>query len=102
MRTLTLAAVLAALSLPAAAQQPPRCAPREMALDGLASKYHEAPAMHAVTSQGGILEVLLSDDGATWTLLFTLPNGLSCMAAEGQGWAMRPFARAPAALGNPS
>lgn len=99
MRYITLAAALVAFPIAASAQ--PKCGPRDVVLPGFAAKFGEAPAMHGVSSQGHVFELLLSDDGASWTLLVTLPNGMSCLAAEGSAWTMAPFAPS-APPGNPS
>ena len=38
-----------------------------------------------LASNGGVLEVLSSTSGSTWTILVTMPNGVSCMIAAGEG-----------------
>jgi hypothetical protein len=40
----------------------------------------------ALTSAGTLLEVLTADDGATWTIIVSRPDGLSCVVAAGQNW----------------
>jgi hypothetical protein len=30
--------------------------------------------------------VLTSDDGATWTIIVSMPNGMSCLLAAGEDW----------------
>jgi hypothetical protein len=52
----------------------------------LASKYKEAPVAVGVTNTGGLVEVLSSGDGATWTIIITTPEGWSCLVAYGEGW----------------
>ena len=52
----------------------------------LAQKYGEAPVAIGVTSGGGLVEILTSGDGATWTIIVSGPNGTSCMVAAGEGW----------------
>ena len=42
-------------------------------------------------NNGGVLEVLSSEKGS-WTILVTMPNGVSCMLATGQSWeALKPM-----------
>ncbi len=77
--------MLAACATTAAAQQVP-CAPRDGVLSHLESKYGEVPVAVGVTSAGGLVEVLTTGDGLTWTIIVTLPNGISCMVAAGEGW----------------
>lgn len=62
------------------------CVPRSDVLAHLAKKYHEAPVAIGVTSAGALVEVLTTGDGATWTIIVTGPNGLSCLVAAGEGW----------------
>ena len=73
------------LSFPAYAQQP-NCDARDKALAFLAQKYQEAPVAMGVTTTGGLIEVVTSKDGSTWTLLVTAPNGQSCLVAAGEAW----------------
>jgi len=62
------------------------CANRDLVLRQLASKYEEAPVAIGLTSAGGIMELLTSDKGRTWTLIVTRPDGLACLFAAGEGW----------------
>ncbi len=62
------------------------CAPRASVLGQLAAKYNEAPIAIGVTSQGGLVEVLTTPDGRTWTIIVSSPDGMSCLVASGEGW----------------
>ncbi len=77
--------MLAACATPAAAQ-PTLCNDRADVLAHLANKYSEAPVAIGVTNGGGLVEVLATGDGSTWTIIVTLPNGTSCLVAAGEGW----------------
>ncbi len=79
-------AAAAAFFIPAPAQGAPGCAPRAEALAHLAKQYRERRIAVGVSDGGGLVEVLASPDGATWTILVTAPNGISCVAAAGEGW----------------
>ncbi len=68
-----------------ASAAPQACAKRTDAVTHLASKYEEAPVAIGIANNGGVLEVLSSDKGS-WTILVTMPNGVSCMLATGQSW----------------
>ena len=46
----------------------------------------EKQAATAMTSAGTLLEVLTADDGSTWTIIVSRPDGLSCVVAAGQNW----------------
>jgi len=62
------------------------CDQRANIIGGLAEKYREAPVAIGVTSTGGMVEVLTTGDGATWTIIVSNPNGTSCLIAAGEGW----------------
>lgn len=97
MRSLTLptgismmhAAVLVLVSTAAAAQtgaltEP--CGPRSTVVKNLAEQYQESPIAIGVTSGGGLVEVLSSSDGETWTIIVSTPEGVSCLITAGEGW----------------
>ena len=71
-------------ALPAAAQ--PACAERNTVLDHLSAKYSEAPVALGLANNGGVIEVLTTNNGSTWTIIITMPNGKACMIAAGEGW----------------
>jgi hypothetical protein len=81
---LTLVPVLTLASIEAAAQT--ACSPRSDVVGHLAKKYGEAPVAIGVTNKGGLVEVLTTGDGNTWTIIVSQPNGTSCMVAAGEGW----------------
>ena len=86
--TMIAAAVLLG-SLGALAQtqaQAQQCDQRNKVLGHLAQKYKEAPIAIGVTSSGGIVEVLTTGHGETWTIILSNPNGTSCLIAAGEGW----------------
>ena len=55
-------------------------------LDLLANKYKEAPVAAGVTNTGGLVEVLSTGKGDTWTIIITTPKGMSCLVAAGEAW----------------
>ena len=83
--SMMLAAILAVVSTAALAQSGP-CGPRSTVVEALAEEYQEAPVAVGVTSGGGLVEVLSSSDGETWTILVSTPGGLSCLIVAGEGW----------------
>ena len=77
----------AALLIPATAMAAPMaCSPRQDVLSQLADKFKEAPVAVGLANNGGLLEVLTAGDGATWTIIITMPNGVSCLVAAGESW----------------
>lgn len=91
---LAAAAFLSAPETTARAQTPgqaQQCDQRAKVIGHLAQKYQEAPVAIGVTTSGGIVEVLTSGDGSTWTIILSNPNGTSCLVAAGEGWRALPF-----------
>ena len=62
------------------------CESRDAVLKFLNTKYSEAPVAMGVAKNGGLVEVLTSGAGSTFTIIITRPNGTTCMVAAGQGW----------------
>ncbi len=96
-----LAAVLAAAPAPApapaAAAAQDRCAERRTVVAFLADAYGEAPVGRGVANNGGPIEVFAAADGATWTILITMPDGAACMVAAGHSWERLPESQIPGA-----
>lgn len=94
----TIAGILAAGLIGAAALLPVGSASaqttwieRAEIVDKLAGQYAEAPVAMGLASSGGVIELFTSADGATWTLVLTMPDGLSRMVAAGEGWTTVPI-----------
>ncbi len=71
----------------ASAQVP--CTQRTEIVTELAGKYKEVPVAIGVTSKGHLVEVLSSENGRTWTIIVTTPDGMSCVVSVGEGWRTR-------------
>ena len=84
----TLALGLGFAFVSASAMAAPQCDERDTVLELLANKYKEAPVAIGVTNNGGLVEVLSTDNGGTWSIIVTTPNGMSCLVAAGEGWKM--------------
>lgn len=86
-KSLRLVPFALALVLPGVANaEPMACSSRNDVLAQLARDYKESPVGIGLASNGGLLEVLTSGDGATWTIIITMPNGTSCLMAAGESW----------------
>ena len=72
-------------SFPATAQQQ-RCTKRSDIVRHLANKFSEAPIAIGLSVSGGIIEVLSSEKGGSWTIIMTMPNGNTCVIAAGNSW----------------
>jgi hypothetical protein len=68
------------------------CAERERVLEFLSEHYQETPVAMGVANNGGLIEVVTTPDGATWTILITMPDGDTCMVAAGHDWERLPSA----------
>ena len=79
-----LTAILLLLAGPALAQES-SCGQRADVVGYLAANYSETPVGLGLTSDGNVLEVVVSRDG-TWTMIVTMPNGVSCAVAAGADW----------------
>ncbi len=97
---LAAAAILSAPETTAQAQSPAQspaqaqqCDQRARMIGHLARKYQEAPVAIGVTASGGMVEVLTTGDGGTWTIILSNPNGTSCLVAAGEGWRALRFDR---------
>lgn len=77
-------ALLAALVLPVQAQSLD-CAERGVFLKYFEDKYQERPVAHGVNSNGILFELLMSNDGKTWTFAGT-EDGVTCHLASGKDW----------------
>ena len=85
--------LIAISTMPVAAESPaapagglPPCGSRPEILKQLSSRFKEAPVALGLAKNGSVVEVLTSDDGETWTILVSQPNGSSCLVAIGEGW----------------
>ena len=83
MRAILIFALVAVFSYPANAQSV--CGPRAELVSKLSQKYSESPVAVGEESRGSVLEVLVSPSGS-WTILRTMPNGVSCLLAAGENW----------------
>lgn len=68
------------------AQSAPRpCGDRTELLKQLQQRHDETPRALGLSSDGGVLEVLVSPDGG-WTILVTYPKRPTCVVAVGEAW----------------
>ena len=63
-----------------------RCEQRRTVLKYLSLEYAETPIAMGVAENGGLIEVLTSRKGDTFTIIVTSPEGETCMVAAGQDW----------------
>jgi len=68
---------------------PPICSPRDHLLSWLQENFGEEPVGVGV-ADGSLVELLTSENGMTWTIILTSPNGISCMMTGGEAWRQIP------------
>jgi hypothetical protein len=61
------------------------CGDRDQILKRLAQRHDETPQALGLSSDGGVLEVLVSPSGG-WTILVTYPKRPTCVVAVGHAW----------------
>ena len=61
------------------------CGKRTKILNVLRKSYGEVPKFRALNHMGNVIEVLISKQ-QSWTVIVTLPNGLSCLVSAGRYW----------------
>ena len=88
MKALTIIAALALLAFGVfglsrtAHAQAANCGPHADVVAGLARNYRETVVAMGISSGGNMIEVFASDTGS-WTIIFTTPDGVSCLGASG-------------------
>ncbi len=90
-RCLALMATLAGLTVaqPAMAQRQ-ACGDRGQIIERLSVKYGETRQSMGLNHNNGMVEVFASADTGTWTILITMPTGMSCLMAAGENWEGQP------------
>lgn len=87
---LSLAATALILSIQTAAAQSAeaggQCAARDKVVSVLAAKYGETRHGIGLASNNTVMEVFASEKTGTWTITVTMPTGVTCMVASGQGY----------------
>jgi hypothetical protein len=87
--SLGLAAAPLAAATPAAADPltaQPACQSRDDISQLLTQRFDEVPTALGLQSNGHLIQVFVSKDGQTWTIVTTRPDGISCIVALGQHW----------------
>ena len=77
-------ALLLSVQAPASAQA--ACASHKEVTKALANGHSEEPVGIGLASTGNVVEVFSSSDGSTWSIVMTMPNGVSCLVSSGESW----------------
>lgn len=59
------------------------CGPTDEVYAGLSARWGEARISSGMDSRGANVEIFANVETGTWTLLATLPNGMSCQIGAG-------------------
>jgi len=86
--TLFVVFLIGSLSNPSAAQSPMACEVRDKITSTLKKDYAELPVSAGLDNAGRMIEVFASNEGS-WTILMTMPTGVSCLLATGENWVRR-------------
>ena len=81
----TIAVALMAVFLCSTANAQQFCGQRDAMLKAAEEKYKEVPRHRALSSDGAMIEVLVSEEG-TWTVVVSLPDGTACVRGSGAAW----------------
>ena len=78
--------LVSAITLVANGAQAAICGPHEKIVATLHKQYEELPTAVGISNSGRLLEILVHRDGASWTVLLTSPEGVSCVIDAGESW----------------
>ncbi|HQY44066.1 MAG TPA: hypothetical protein PK450_07800 [Paracoccaceae bacterium] len=82
----------------ARAEETPRCGPRAEIIAQLTGNWGEGRRATGLIGTSAVMELFVSDDTGTFSLLATLPDGRSCLIAAGDNFATL----APESPGDPA
>lgn len=73
---------------------PANCAARGVVVERLHEKFGETRRAVGLARNKALVEVFASAETGSWTIVVSLPNGLSCLVASGKSWEQLHEARA--------
>lgn len=71
------------LACSAASAQQQNCGPRDNVVQQLTERYGETRRSLGMSSQDTVVETWASDRTGSWSIIVTMPNGISCLVASG-------------------
>lgn len=82
------AAALFVLLTPSAYAEPgsPICAERTSLISQLETRHGEVRRSVGLQQNSGVIETYANAETGSWTIIITLPTGLSCLVAVGENW----------------
>ncbi len=87
-RILTTSALIFGMAAvgPPDAQAQMACGTRDSVVAKLGDKYGEVRRGGGLAGPTAIFEIWASEATGSWTILKTMPNGMACIVAVGEGW----------------
>lgn len=70
----------------AAHSQGNNCGERGAIVERLQTKYGETRQSVGLAPNNGVVETFASSDTGTWTIVITMPNGMTCLVAAGEAF----------------
>jgi len=80
----------AGLATTGGAAAEPLCGDRDMIAERLASEYGEVRHGAGMVGHGRIMEIFISPERGSWTILITHAGGPTCVVAAGESWEVVP------------
>jgi hypothetical protein len=81
---------LASAQAPSGTALAPACHSHADPTKMLNQKFAEQPSALGVQANGHLVEVFVSNQGTSWTIVVTRPDGWSCIVAVGEHWESLP------------
>lgn len=75
-----------AFSLLATASSAATCFPAKSVMDGLKSKFGEAPVSQGIVSESAVMQMWANTATGTWTLVVFRSDGAACLLASGDNY----------------
>ena len=87
---LTAALIWAVFLFGAPANAQSICNTRDFVVSQLETMFQEYPKAVGLAGGGNVVELFVSE-GGSWTLILSMPDGTSCLMADGESWETIPI-----------
>lgn len=74
------------LATQATQAQQASCAERSRVIERLETKYGESRRSVGLAANNGVVETFANAESGTWTIVITLPSGVTCLVAAGNAY----------------
>lgn len=91
-------ALAATVSLAGTAAQAAECGSRDLIIKQLGKQFAEERRATGMMRRSGVMEIYVSKEKGTWTVLLTTPRGRTCIVAAGEMWEDMPILAAGPAV----